>query len=107
MAVNEYGEYEGIEDTCQHGRAGACKRCDEDESRMSNEHDGKVLPVAVWEGEIKIGGAVVKVYVLDDGRRIIDSVSFERFFGPNVGTTNVKDGEALATFCRGRGIPPV
>ena len=38
------------------------------------------LPKATNSGEIKFGDIVLKVYVLDDGRRVIDEESVNKFF---------------------------
>ena len=38
------------------------------------------LPKATNSGEIKLGDIVLKVYVLDDGRRVIDEESVNKFF---------------------------
>ncbi len=69
------------------------------------------LPVAVWSGEI-MG---VQVHVLDDGRRIVDSASFNRVVGNLMG--DIANGEedddfdpiafaeAFAKFMRGEPVP--
>ena len=47
---------------------------------MSNEADDR-LPQAVAEDTMTVLGHTLRVYVLDDGRRIIDAADVERFFG--------------------------
>lgn len=38
------------------------------------------LPYATHEGELEIGGTVLKVFQLSDGRRVIEAESLARFF---------------------------
>lgn len=63
------------------------------------------LPKAVYSGEIKLGDAILNVHVLDDGRRIIDEESMERFFeylsSPNAKQASEEDLANLGKFIRG------
>jgi len=42
------------------------------------------IPEAVWSGTFNVMGVDVKCYVLDDGRRIIDSNDAAKLFGDDV-----------------------
>ena len=49
------------------------------------------IPKAVSESELNIGGVVLKVVVLDDGRRLIASESMAKFFAA------LQSGEIMIT----------
>lgn len=38
------------------------------------------LPRAVWSGTVRVGSLELECHVLEDGRRIIEAASLERFF---------------------------
>ena len=62
------------------------------------------IPKAEYEGELKIGNAVLKTFVLDDGRRIIEKEGLENFFRMmEDGTLMIteKDAEGIARFIHG------
>lgn len=66
--------------------------------------ESELLPNAIWEGVLNIGGATLKVFVLDDGRRIIDAESFHIFWqmlsNPEIKFTE-DDARKVASFTKG------
>lgn len=59
---------------------------------------------AVWEGEFKVGGVTLKVFVLEDGQRIISADSLAAFLGQaeRAGGVGVDDGiHELAAWLKG------
>ena len=66
-----------------------------------------VLPVAVWTGTVTLMGEPLTFHVLDDGMRIIEAESLERFMkalasGPAPTTEEI--GEFIG-FMHARGLP--
>lgn len=52
------------------------------------------LPIAVWSGEFRLFGGVIKCHVLDDGRRIIEADSLADLFNPHGPTERSPEVEA-------------
>lgn len=67
------------------------------------------LPVAVWEGEVKIGKFKIRAYVLEGGRRVLNPEDVARFFTDGfpkaMSVEIVHDMRQLAEFAAGEGIP--
>jgi hypothetical protein len=59
---------------------------------------------AVWEGTFSIGGAELKVYVLNDGQRVMDADSFAALFDEAFEATS-EELAALTEFMRLSGPP--
>lgn len=60
------------------------------------------VPVAVWEGELRIGPVRVPCYVLDDGRRVISAEGINDLFAyfASGGEMNDEEARELAHFAR-------
>ncbi|MEA3225077.1 MAG: hypothetical protein U9Q07_03940 [Planctomycetota bacterium] len=65
------------------------------------------LPRAIKEGTLRIAGVDLIVVVLEDGRRIIESKSLERFFEALGNGAHIEEGEMqrVARFAKGVGEP--
>lgn len=63
------------------------------------------LPKAVYSGEIKLGDTILNVHVLDNGQRIIDQESMERFMeylsSPDAKQASEEDLANLGKFIHG------
>lgn len=66
------------------------------------------IPTAIWEGEIDVCGIKLKCFVLDDGRRIIESGSIAELISglerPDISLSET-EAMALGKFLNGTGIP--
>lgn len=64
---------------------------------------------SVWSGEVRMGSLVMRCHVLDDGTRIVEKESVERFMawlGSDVSEDEVRDAAtAYSAFAHGRGTP--
>lgn len=63
------------------------------------------IPKTVSEGKIKLGDLTLNVYVLEDGRRVIDQESIEKFIeylsNPNAKQATEKELKELGKFIHG------
>lgn len=59
------------------------------------------LPKAISESVIKIGNCELRVYVLDDGRRIINAEDIENLFSNGTIIENDDDMKELVKFIQG------
>lgn len=69
---------------------------------MPDAESNTPIPLAVWEGEIRVGPVRIPCYVLDDGRRIISADGIKELFAYFTDGGDVSDEEAreLARFAR-------
>lgn len=56
-------------------------------------------PTATKEEETTVGGYRLRVYELDDGRRVVHKDDFETILA-NIGTLKGEELEEIARFCR-------
>lgn len=63
------------------------------------------LPLAIWEGEIKVGTNTIRCYVLDTGQRILNIEDVSNFYIHYDGKGTPEEMMALVDFTLGEGIP--
>lgn len=68
---------------------------------IANDNGLEKLPRAIREGVIDLGCVKLKVYVLDDGRRLVDSAGIQTLFDENSGEPTDDGLRQLALFTRG------